>query len=187
MSLTDKQEMFVKEYLVDLNATQAAIRAGYSKKTARKIGQENLTKPDIQAAIQKAMNERSKRVEITADRVLQELAHIAFDDIRNYLSFRTEKQLVGYDPDGEDGPEPVYDYRQIIDIKDSETIDTRNVAEVSMSPKDGFKFKMYCKDHALVNLGKHLGMFKDGNNMNVNFGVQIIDDIGGESDGSDTD
>lgn len=70
MSLTDKQQRFVEEYLVDLNATQAAIRAGYSENTARAIGAENLTKPDIADAIAGAQAERSKRTEVTADYVL---------------------------------------------------------------------------------------------------------------------
>ena len=68
--LTGKQEMFCKEYLIDLNATQAAIRAGYSKNTAQEIGSENLSKPLIQEHLQKAMDERSERTEITADYVL---------------------------------------------------------------------------------------------------------------------
>jgi phage terminase small subunit len=71
MSLTPKQQTFVDEYLVDLNATQAAIRAGYSKKTARAIAQQNLTKLDIQQAIQKAQQKRSERVQITQDSVLE--------------------------------------------------------------------------------------------------------------------
>ncbi|WP_255551747.1 terminase small subunit [Erythrobacter crassostreae] len=69
--MTPKQEAFVREYLVDLNATQAAIRAGYSKRTAHVIGHENLTKPEIAAAIEVAMNDRAKRTEITADYVLE--------------------------------------------------------------------------------------------------------------------
>lgn len=69
--MTPKQEAFVREYLVDLNATQAAIRAGYSKRTAHVIGHENLTKPEIANAIVAAMAERATRTEITADYVLQ--------------------------------------------------------------------------------------------------------------------
>ena len=69
-NLTAKQSMFCKEYLIDLNATQAAIRAGYSEKTATKIGSENLTKPDIATQIQQLAEERSKRVTIDADWVL---------------------------------------------------------------------------------------------------------------------
>ena len=70
--LTAKQELFVKEYLVDLNATQAAIRSGYSKKTANRIGTENLSKPVIQDAVQAEMDKRNKRVEIDADWVLEQ-------------------------------------------------------------------------------------------------------------------
>jgi phage terminase small subunit len=69
--MTPKQQRFVDEYLIDLNATQAAIRAGYSEKTAYSIGDENLRKPEIAAAIQAAMDERAERTEITADYVLQ--------------------------------------------------------------------------------------------------------------------
>ena len=68
--LTAKQQRFVAEYLIDLNATQAAIRAGYSEKTAYSIGQENLTKPEIAAAVAAAQAERSERTEVTQDYVL---------------------------------------------------------------------------------------------------------------------
>lgn len=76
--MTAKQERFVEEYLIDLNATQAAIRAGYSPKTATAIASENLSKPSISAAIACAMAERSKRTGITQDRILEELAKVAF-------------------------------------------------------------------------------------------------------------
>jgi len=78
--LTPRQRMFVQEYLVDLNATQAAARAGYSKKTARSQGQRLLTNADIAAAIAKAQAARAERLEITADRVTQEVALLAFFD-----------------------------------------------------------------------------------------------------------
>lgn len=68
--LNDKQRLFVEEYLKDLNATQAAIRAGYSAKRADAIGYENLRKPEIKSAIQEAMKAREKRTEITQDYVL---------------------------------------------------------------------------------------------------------------------
>lgn len=69
--------MFVKEYLVDLNATQAAIRAGYSARTAGQIGDEILKKPEIASAVQAAMDSRSQRTEITADYVLSGIQEIA--------------------------------------------------------------------------------------------------------------
>jgi len=77
MPLTPKQERFCDEYLVDLNATQAAIRAGYSKKTAPVIGYENLIKPYIQEHIQKLRRDQSERTEITADYVLTSLKAVA--------------------------------------------------------------------------------------------------------------
>lgn len=82
MALTAKQAAFVREYLVDLNATQAAIRAGYSKKTANVIASELLAKPNIQSAIQEEMKKRAERTEITADKVLKEFAKLAFFDPR---------------------------------------------------------------------------------------------------------
>lgn len=86
VALTEKQKRFVEEYLVDLNATQAAIRAGYKEKTARTIGAENLTKPDIAAAIQKAIADRQERTAITQDMVLKELAVIGFGKASDYTA-----------------------------------------------------------------------------------------------------
>lgn len=89
--LTNKQQRFVEEYLIDLNATQAAIRAGYSERTARKIGCENLTKPDIEKAIQKAKSERSERTKIDADWVLKEavkMHRIASGEENSYVIVR---------------------------------------------------------------------------------------------------
>jgi phage terminase small subunit len=80
--MTPKQERFVAEYLIDLNATAAAKRAGYSDKTARAIGHENLTKPDIAAAVAEGKARQLDSMEVTAERVLRELARLAFSDIR---------------------------------------------------------------------------------------------------------
>lgn len=79
MALTAKQELFVQEYLVDLNATQAAIRAGYSEKTAAEIGRQNLIKLEIAQAITEARTKRSERVEWTTDEILKDLKEIALD------------------------------------------------------------------------------------------------------------
>ena len=75
-NLTAKQQRFVEEYLIDLNATQSAIRAGYSKKTAAVIGAENLIKPNIQKAIQEAKIKRSERTEITQEYVLDNIKKV---------------------------------------------------------------------------------------------------------------
>lgn len=74
--LTDRQKMFCKEYIVDLNATQACIRAGYSEKTAKQIGSENLSKPYLQEEIARLMKSREERVKLTADKVLEDIERV---------------------------------------------------------------------------------------------------------------
>lgn len=80
--LTPKQERFVQEYLIDLNATQAAVRAGYSERTANEQGSRLLANVSVRSAIEAAKAARIERTHITQDRVLQELARIAFFDLR---------------------------------------------------------------------------------------------------------
>lgn len=160
MALTAKQQRFVDEYLVDLNATQAAIRAGYSPSTARVIGAENLTKPDIDAAIAKRMQERSGRVEITQDMVLRELAKIGFSDIRKVLRWgNTEVRLVS-DEAEEPSDDDMIPYHGLALVDSSEIDDNTAgaIAEVSQG-RDGLKVKLHDKKGALVDIGRHLGMF----------------------------
>lgn len=78
--LTNKQKRFCEEYLIDLNATQAAVRAGYSEKTADRIANQNLKKLEVQQYLQKLMQERSERTKISADDVVRELERIAMTD-----------------------------------------------------------------------------------------------------------
>ena len=77
MTLTAKQERFIEEYLIDLNATQAAIRAGYAKKAATEQGYENLRKPHIAEAVQAARDKLSRRTELSQDMVIAEMRKIA--------------------------------------------------------------------------------------------------------------
>lgn len=169
--LTDKQQRFATEYIIDLNATQSAIRAGYKESTAYSQGQRLLKNVEIQKAIQKAMNERSKRTGITADKVLKELESIAMDDVKNYLDFRTEKTVVGKDLATGN---PIIGYETVVDLKDSNTIDTKNISEISIGKDGQFKFKLYCRDNALVQLGKHLKLFTDRVEADVTSQVVII-------------
>lgn len=92
--MTPKMQKFVDEYLVDLNATQAAIRAGYSKKTAYSIGVSNLKKPEIQAAIQKRQKSAAEKLEITRERVLKELASIGFAKATDFLTIQGGHVLI---------------------------------------------------------------------------------------------
>ena len=169
--LTAKQERFVDEYMIDLNATQAAIRAGYSEKTAQMQASRLLSNVMVQAAIEKEQKKLAAKLGITTENVARELAHIGYDDIKNYLSFRTEKVQTGSD---EITGEPIYDYRTIVDMKDSDDIDTRNIQEISIGAKGEFKFKLYSKADALNALGKHLGMFVDKSEVKVEpFKIEI--------------
>jgi len=171
--LTDKQELFCKEYLIDLNATQAAIRAGYSEKTAREIARKMLTKVDIETRIQKLIEERSKRTEITSDNVLKELAKIGFADIKDFLEYKTEKTKVRLDDLGKQ----IIDYKIIIDAKDSSEIDGTLVNEVSISKDGTFKFKLHDKLSALEKIGKHLKMFTDKvESTNINASVELSEE-----------
>lgn len=163
--LPAKQQLFVKEYIVDLNGTQAYLRAGYkaSEEAARRNASRLLTKADIQAAIREAMKAREQRTEVSADRVVKELAKIAFADIKDFLAFRTGITQVGYTDDGE----PIFDYAQIIKVKDSDEVDGAVISEVSLSKDGTFKFKLHDKKAALEMLGKHLGMFIEHQEVSV--------------------
>lgn len=98
--LTDKQLAFCAEYLVDLNATQAAIRAGYSKKTAKSTGFQNMERPEIRVEIQKLMDDRSQRTEITSDAVIREVARLAFSDVRKLFDENGAMLPIDKWPDG---------------------------------------------------------------------------------------
>ena len=178
--LTAKQKQFVEEYLIDLNATQAAIRAGYSKRTAEVQGHENLRKPYISSEIERRMKDREKRTEITQDRVLAEYAKIAFADIKDFLEYKTAKTVVDRDDNGR----PIIGYKQIVDAKPSEQVDGTLINEVSIGKGGIFKFKLHDKKSALDSIAKHLGMFidrqeitgKDGQPLKIIFGIPRPED-----------
>src|SRR4030042_1544702 len=94
MALTPKQDRFCEEYLVDLNATQAAIRAGYSEKTARQIANRLLTIVDIQERISELRDKLSKKAEVSVERVLKELVLIGFSDISDVLGIEEGGMII---------------------------------------------------------------------------------------------
>jgi len=151
--LTAKQATFIQEYLIDLNATQAAIRAGYSKKTAKEIGCENLTKPNIQEAIAEAMAERSARTEITADRVLEEIAKIGFSDIRDIFTNTDGLMRINDLPD--DIASCVQSVEVVIRPSGEFYADGNKVVEYV------HKIRLSDKLRGLELLGKHLVLFSD--------------------------
>lgn len=159
--MTDKQERFCEEYLVDLNATQAAIRAGYSNKFANSNVQKLLQNTAIRARIDAALAKQSKRTGVTADRIVRELAKVAFAN---------SQDVVNYDD---------------ATIKaDAERDDTAAVASVrvkTIPTKDGDgverEVKMHDKLKALELLGRRCGMFTDNVNLSGERVVQIVDDL----------
>lgn len=172
--LTPKEERFVQEYLIDLNATQSAIRAGYSSKTARAIGYENLTKPHVRSAVDAAMAIRADRTEITADKVLAELAKIGFSDIRNVIRWRggltEDGEIAEVTEDLEAQPHggalkrshrEVLNVVEFVDSEDLDPAAAAAISEVSQSPTGGLRIKLHDKKGALVDIGRHLGMFHD--------------------------
>lgn len=154
MALNAKQRRFVDEYLIDLNATQAAIRAGYSKKTARQIGERLLSNVDIQAEITKKQRKRSNRTEITQDRVLKELARIGFSDIRKAVKWGETQLRIA---DSETGEAEAYHGLALISSDEIDDDTAAAIAEVSEG-KTGLKVKFHNKQGALAELAKHVGV-----------------------------
>lgn len=162
--LTPKQRAFVREYLIDLNATQAATRAGYSEKTAYASGAENLKKPQIAIAIEMAMKKRADRTDITADRVLKELAKIGFADIRKAIKWQGTLVTEEDNPDGGDVLVIKNVVTNNVTLISSDEIDDDTagaIAEISQNATGGIKIKLHDKRAALVDIGKHLGMFTE--------------------------
>lgn len=163
MTLTAKQQRFVDEYLIDLNATKAAIRAGYSANTAEQQASRLLTNVKVRAYLEKRQDERAGRVEITQDMVLRELAKIGFSDIRKVV--RWGETMVRMVDGEEECAEDLVPYHGLALIDSTEIDDDTAgaIAEVSQG-KDGLKVKLHDKKGALVDIGRHLGMFSPGAN-----------------------
>jgi len=164
--LTIKQEKYAQGLFSGLSQ-RAAYKQAYDAEnmTDKQIDEEACklaATPKVSQRVEQLVNELADRNMVTKEKVLAELAHIAFDDISNYLEFYT------------DGNGNV-----MTRVKDSTTIDTRAISEVSQGKDGQFRFKVYCKDNALVQLGKHLGMFVDkveSKNINLNANADIPDD-----------
>jgi phage terminase small subunit len=142
-----KQERFVEEYLIDLNAKQAAIRAGYKPNNADVIGYQLLQKTSVKNAIEKAMAERSRRTGISQDRVLYELAKMAFVNISDVVDLDDARVKA-------DATEEDLACIQAVKIKPNEFGTEREI-------------KMYDKKASLELLGRHLGMFKDNVKLDI--------------------
>ena len=146
-SLGERQQRFVDEYICDLNATQAAIRAGYSSRTAKAQGSRLLTNADIQRAVTARMAARSNRTEVAADRVLLEIARLGFSDLRRI--FHQDGRLKRPDEWDDDTAAAI----------SSVEIVTRDLGDGVVEYVR--KVKLWDKGKALEQLSKHLGLYRD--------------------------
>lgn len=167
--LNERQKRFVQEYLVDLNATAAAKRAGYSEKTAYSMGQRLLKKVEIQTAIQKRQEKLQGKLEITQERVLEELAAVAFANGTDFVTITKNGKV------------------QITPTEDVAEDKRKAVASIKEGQK-GVEIKLHDKVRALELLGKHLGVF-DSNTASTGQENNIFEAInqstGGELDTSE--
>lgn len=148
--LTAKQQMFVKEYLRDLNATQAAVRAGYSKKTSNRIGPELLGKTWISDAIQAQMDKRADKIEVNADKVLEEICRLAFADVRKI--FDEHGRLLPVHSLPSEISSSISSVKVVTQrIPGTDPVEVEHVAEIKFWDKKG----------SLELLGKHLKLFTD--------------------------
>jgi phage terminase small subunit len=142
--LAPRQQRFVQEYLLDLNAKQSAIRAGYSPKTAEVQGSRLLSNAKVQRAIATRMAERSKRTEVDADRALLELARVGFSDLRRV-----------FDSDGRLKPMSEWDEDTAAAISSVKVRTVKDGDEVT----EVVEIRLWDKPSTLEKIGKHLGMF----------------------------
>ena len=161
--LTPKQERFVVEYLIDLNATRASIRAGYSAKTASRIGPELLGKTWVAAAISVGKKKRAAKIEITAERVLLEYARLGFSDMKEFATWGGRSVTL----------------KDSAGLKKGMSRAVQEVCETMTKEGPALKIKLHDKKGALDSIAKHLGMFdaKDPEPTNID-GVYdlLVDD-----------
>jgi len=160
-NLTDKQAAFVEEYLIDLNQTQAAIRAGYSPRSASRIGDQLMDHSGVRDAVARAKAERSKRTGVNADRVVRELARVAFSQPGKVIRFDDATVL-------KDATEDELAAISAVRVKVIPTEDGEGIER---------EIRMADKVKALELLGKHLGMFTDKLQITGELPVRIVDDV----------
>lgn len=154
MKLTPKQMRFVDEWLIDFNGKQAAIRAGYSAKTAEATAARLLRNVKVQAEISRRQKDLQRRTEVTQERVVTELARVAFADATDYA--QVETRMIEKD----DGTEVSY---QTVTLKNTAELSPEQRAAISgiKQGANGIEVKLCDKIKALELLGRHIGMFND--------------------------
>lgn len=166
MALTKKQKIFANEYLIDLNATRA-YKAAYPNvkkdETAAQAGSRMLRNVKVASYIQKRMDERTQRTEITQDMVLMELAKIGFANITDYVTIK----------------------KGFVEIKSTDQIPPEKLGAIASIKEgaNGIEVKLNDKQKALELIGRHLGMFRDKVELSVDTSEKlddILSQMGGE-------
>jgi phage terminase small subunit len=165
--LTPKQHRFVAEFLIDLNATKAAERAGYSKKTARQTGQENLSKPVISEAIAKATKAKAVDLDLSAANVLKGLGNLAFFDVRKLFNADGSLKAIHELSDAEAAA--------IASFEVAEMLEGRGDERTSVGVLK--KFRLADRGQNLERLGKYFKLFVDRVEHSLDAGKQFRDAI----------
>jgi phage terminase small subunit len=153
--LSDKQRRFVAEYLVTLNATQAAIRAGYSEKTAGSQGERLLKNAEVQKSVQAGASKRLDKLELTGNRVLEEMARLGFSDVREWFDETGRLR-----PLHELGDNAAKAIASIEIVREKTTRKEGETEEVTVEERV-VKVRAWDKVRALEMLGKYYGLLKD--------------------------
>jgi len=175
--LTPKQERYAQGLFTGLSQREAYKQAYDAEGMTDKSIDEEACRlaADLKVAsrIDELTNELKLRNMVTAERVLTEYAKIGFVDIKDYLQYETIKTKIDEDENGE----PIYGYKQIVDAKPSSEVDGSLISEVSIGKDGTFKFKLHDKLNALEKMSKHLGMFTDKSEVNINITQKLEDFI----------
>jgi len=170
--ITDKMRQFVDEYLIDLNGTQAAIRAGYSEATAQEQSSQLLARPDIRALIEEAQKDRVDRVQISQDLTVNELKAIALSDIADFVIVKAGG---------------VIEQRPFNELKKEQTRCVKKIRQTvrTAQSSDGtvihqtavLELELYDKVKSLELLGRHLGIFNDRLTLDGALPLQIVFEV----------
>lgn len=167
LGLNDRRRLFVQYYIAEPNATQAAIKAGYSEKTSGAIGHELLKNPKVRHAIRSERLRMESEVEVTNAMIINQLWKIASADINDFVEFEELPPARFID---EDTGKISWENRQAIKVRSSDDMEGTLIAEVRQT-KDGIAFKRYDAMDALKTLAKIKGMLTD--NVNVKHSGEV--------------
>lgn len=159
--LTEKQRMFCAFYIQSFNATQSAIKAGYSKNIAKEIGYENLTKPHIKKEIKRLKEMYSEELHLDANRILNRHANIAMSDIKDYVSYgMITKEILSADSEGN----PMVEQMEVfgMEMKESDEVDGTLIKKIKMG-KFGIEFELEDRSKSLDFLTRYMGLEESKN------------------------